>query len=123
MHRFRSNFDRCKGQSLFQRLFRFVARRYLHLFHPSPRVLSLQLCPTLTYPYKYRAARLLKEGKPDLARAEMDRALRFMATPDLLEFRAYCSVVLQVRNLLTRNPFKCAKCLDSASLLGTVAGG
>ncbi|GAQ82116.1 ethylene overproducer1-like protein [Klebsormidium nitens] len=73
---------------------------------------ATMLCPTLTYPYKHRATRLLKEGKPDLARAELDRALRFMVTPDLLEFRAYCAIVLQdfeavardLRVLLTLEP-------------------
>lgn len=60
-------------------------------------ILLPQLCPTLTYPYKHRAARLLKEGKGDLAASEMDRALQFLVTPDLLEFRVYCCISLKVR--------------------------
>ncbi|KAH7302704.1 hypothetical protein KP509_23G083700 [Ceratopteris richardii] len=72
---------------------------------------ATELDPTLTYPYKYRAARLMDESKVDEAIAEINRILGFKVTTDCLELRVYFCLTAQdyagatrdVRALLTLN--------------------
>jgi hypothetical protein len=73
---------------------------------------ATELDPALTYPYKYRAARLLDASKIDAAIAEINRILGFKVTTDCLELRVYFCLAAQdyagavrdVRALLTLNP-------------------
>lgn len=73
---------------------------------------ATELDPTLTYPYKYRAARLMDESKVDEAILEINRILGFKVTTDCLELRVYFCLAAQdyagavrdVRALLTLNP-------------------
>lgn len=73
---------------------------------------ATELDPTLTYPYKYRAARLMDEQDVHAAIAEINRILGFKVTTDCLELRIYFCLACQdyagavrdVRALLTLNP-------------------
>lgn len=70
---------------------------------------ATELDPTLSYPYKYRAAALMDEQKVHAAITEINRVLGFKVTSDCLELRAYFCLALQdyegavrdVRALLT----------------------
>lgn len=73
---------------------------------------ATELDPTLSYPYKYRAAALMDEQKVHAAITEINRILGFKVTSDCLELRAYFCLALQeyegavrdVRALLTVDP-------------------
>ncbi|XP_024520512.1 ethylene-overproduction protein 1 [Selaginella moellendorffii] len=73
---------------------------------------ATELDPTLTYPYKYRAAVLMDEKKVHEAITEISRVLRFCITKDCLELRVYFSLALldyeaavrDLRALLTFDP-------------------
>ncbi|KQK22121.1 hypothetical protein BRADI_1g65350v3 [Brachypodium distachyon] len=73
---------------------------------------ATELDPTLTYPYKYRAAALLEEDKFDAAFEEIDKVLSFKLATDCLELRAWFSLVAgdfesavqDVRAILTLDP-------------------
>ncbi|XP_024533927.1 ethylene-overproduction protein 1 [Selaginella moellendorffii] len=73
---------------------------------------ATDLDPTLTYPYKYRAAALMDDHKVVEAIAEINRVLCFKVTPDCLELRIYFCLALQdydgavrdIRALLTLDP-------------------
>lgn len=73
---------------------------------------ATELDPTLSYPYKYRAAALMDEQKVHAAIAEINRVLGFKVTADCLELRAnfclalqdYDGAVRDVRALLTLDP-------------------
>lgn len=68
--------------------------------------------PTLTFPYKYRAAALMDAEKCHAAFTEINRILGFKVTPDCLELRAYFCLDLQdyeaalrdIRAILTLDP-------------------
>lgn len=74
--------------------------------------LATELDPTLTFPYKYRAAALMDEGKPHAAMTEINRILGFKVTADCLEMRTYFCLDLQdyegalrdIRAILTLDP-------------------
>ncbi|KAF7049352.1 hypothetical protein CFC21_057906 [Triticum aestivum] len=73
---------------------------------------ATQLDPTLTYPYKYRAAALLEEDKMERALEEIDKVLSFRMATDCLELRAWFylvagdfeAAVRDVRAILTLDP-------------------
>lgn len=73
---------------------------------------ATQLDPTLTYPYKYRAVLLLEENKTGAAISEINKIIRFKASADCLELRAWFFIALEdyegalrdVRALLTLDP-------------------
>lgn len=74
--------------------------------------LATDLDPTLTFPYKYRAAAFMDEGKMHAAITEINRILGFKVTADCLEMRAYICLDLQdyegalrdIRAILTLDP-------------------
>ncbi|KAM0868208.1 hypothetical protein ACQ4PT_041508 [Festuca glaucescens] len=73
---------------------------------------ATELDPTLTYPYKYRAAALLEEDKFEAALEEIDKVLSFRMVLDCLELRAWFylaagdfeAAVQDVRAILTLDP-------------------
>uniref|UniRef100_A0ACD5WZ39 Uncharacterized protein n=1 Tax=Avena sativa TaxID=4498 RepID=A0ACD5WZ39_AVESA len=73
---------------------------------------ATELDPTLTYPYKYRAAALLEEDKFEAALEEIGKVLSFRMVPDVLELRAWFylaagdleAAVQDVRAILTLDP-------------------
>nr|BAJ99623.1 predicted protein [Hordeum vulgare subsp. vulgare] len=73
---------------------------------------ATELDPTLTYPYKYRAAALLEEDKMERALEEIDKVLSFRMVTDCLELRAWFylvagdfeAAVQDVRAILTLDP-------------------
>eukprot|EP00249_Psilotum_nudum_P024678 c29260_g1_i3 orf=866-3598(+) len=74
--------------------------------------LATELDPTLTYPYKYRAAVLMDEERAHAAITEINRILGFKVTAGCLEMRFYICLALQdyegalrdIRAILTIEP-------------------
>ncbi|KAI4338918.1 hypothetical protein MLD38_023924 [Melastoma candidum] len=72
-------------------------------------VAATRLDPTLSFPYKYRAAMLFEENKIGASVSEINKIIRFKVSPDCLELRAWLSIMMQdydaalrdVRALLT----------------------
>ncbi|GLJ49351.1 hypothetical protein SUGI_1043550 [Cryptomeria japonica] len=73
---------------------------------------ATELDPTLTYPFMYRAAVLMKEQSAHAALAEINRVLGFKLTLDCLELRTCFYLALQdyrgalcdIQSILTLNP-------------------
>lgn len=73
---------------------------------------ATELDPTLSYPYRFRAAVLMDEKKIRPAIAEINRILGFKVSPDCLELRAWFCLALEdhdgalrdIRALLTLDP-------------------
>lgn len=73
---------------------------------------ATELDPTLSYPYRFRAAVLMDENKIRPAIAEINRILGFKVSPDCLELRAWFCLALEdhdgalrdIRALLTLDP-------------------
>ena len=73
---------------------------------------ATELDPTLVFPYKYRTAALMDEGKMHAAISEINLLLGFKVTPDCLEMHAHISLELEdyegalrdIRAILTLDP-------------------
>ncbi|KAL0844502.1 hypothetical protein Bca101_017748 [Brassica carinata] len=74
--------------------------------------IATDLDPTLTFPYKFRAASLVEESQFGAAVAELNKILRFKVSPDCLEMRAWISIAMKnyegalkdIRALVTLEP-------------------
>ncbi|KAF9596493.1 hypothetical protein IFM89_012224 [Coptis chinensis] len=73
---------------------------------------ATELDPTLSYPYKYRAVALVDENQIKPAISEINKIIGFKVSPDCLELRAWCSILIEdydgalrdIRALLTLDP-------------------
>ncbi|CAH9129256.1 unnamed protein product [Cuscuta epithymum] len=73
---------------------------------------ATKLDPTLTFPYKYRAVAMVEENEIESAISEINRIVGFKVSPDCLELRAWCFIVIEdyksamrdIRALLTLEP-------------------
>nr|GMC84125.1 ethylene-overproduction protein 1 [Ipomoea batatas] len=74
--------------------------------------LAIELDPTLSYPYKYKAVSMMEENKIGPAISEINKIIGFKVSPDCLELRAWFFIALKdfigalrdVRALLTLDP-------------------
>ncbi|KAJ4872830.1 tetratricopeptide repeat (TPR)-containing protein [Raphanus sativus] len=74
--------------------------------------IAMDLDPTLTFPYKFRAVSLVEESQFGAAVAELNKILRFKVSPDCLEMRAWISIAMKnyegalkdIRALITLEP-------------------
>ncbi|XP_052211240.1 ethylene-overproduction protein 1-like [Diospyros lotus] len=73
---------------------------------------ATELDPTLSFPYKYRAAAMAEENQIEAAISEINKIIGFKVSPDCLELRAWFFVTLEdyeaaltdIRALLTLEP-------------------